>query len=195
VKPNKKKGFIKKGVYRVYRTGVNMAEESGNMGLGIFVGFILMAVIGWVPIIGALIAGIVAGAIARGATRGLAAGFIAGIVGLVIIAILLAVAGATIAGPLGAMFGSIIGLGTSSLIAVLGFSGIVLVTIGGLVGGALRPQSSFEVKTQTTTVVSENKKKEEDETTASLRILKRRYAKGEITKKEYDRKRKDLEKD
>ncbi len=112
---------------------------AGSMGTAIVVGFILMAIIGWVPIFGALIAGVVCGLIARGAKRGLVAGFVAGVVGLIILSILFALFGAAIGGASGAIFGSLAGFGTATILGILGLSGIILISIGGLIGGALRP--------------------------------------------------------
>jgi hypothetical protein len=36
-------------------------DERGGMGLGVFVGFLLMLFIGWIPVLGPLLAGVVAG--------------------------------------------------------------------------------------------------------------------------------------
>jgi hypothetical protein len=166
--------------------------ETGNIGLGILVGFILMAVIGWIPVVGALIAGIAAGAIAKGPARGLTAGFVSGIIGLVILWILFTFVGASVGGAMGAFIGGILGIGISGVLAIVGFGGIAFVTLGGLIGGSVKPRKIIPMK------IPESKKyeKEEDEdyNEEAMRILKQRYATGEITKKEFGKIKKDLKK-
>lgn len=106
----------------------------GSIGVGSVVGFLLLIILGWIPILGAIIAGLVAGLIARGALRGLAAGFISGIIGAVIIAILFSFIGGLIAGAIG----SAIGFGVGGLLILLSVGGAILSGIGGLIGGLLR---------------------------------------------------------
>src|SRR4030066_2513532 len=80
----------------------------GSLGLAVFLGFITMIVLGWIPIIGPFIAGLVAGLIARGgAGRGATAGFITGILGALIIAVVITFLGTAFLGG----FGFFVGLG------------------------------------------------------------------------------------
>lgn len=72
------------------------SASSGSIGLGALAGFLLLVFLGFIPIVGALIAGFVAGLIARGAGRGAVAGFVAGILRAVILALFLAVGGGRI---------------------------------------------------------------------------------------------------
>ncbi len=155
--------------------------ETGNLGLGVVAGFLLMAVIGWIPIIGALIAGIVAGAIARGAGRGLLAGFLSGVIGLIILAVFFSILGAAAGGAFGTMIAAI-GIGASVFLGIIEIGGIILVTIGGLIGGALRSRETTQKESK------DNKNNKE-----ALEILKTRYAKGEITKAQYTKMKQDLE--
>lgn len=68
-------------------------SDRGSLGLTVLVGFILMIVLGWFPVIGPLIAGFVAELIARGVGRGALAGFLSGIVGGIIIGVILTIVG------------------------------------------------------------------------------------------------------
>jgi uncharacterized membrane protein YeaQ/YmgE (transglycosylase-associated protein family) len=64
-------------------------SDSGSLGLGVFIGFILMIILGWIPVIGAFIAGLVAGLIAKGGViRGAKAGFLSGMMGAIVIAVM-----------------------------------------------------------------------------------------------------------
>ncbi len=166
--------------------------KRGSLGLGVVAGFLLMAIIGWIPIIGALIAGIIAGAIARGAGRGLIAGFLSGVIGLIILALVFSLFGVAIGGVLGAIISGAIGIGISTILLVIEIGGIILVTIGGLIGGALR---SREIESSNIPKESEETEQEEKygEENEALAILKTRYAKGEITKIQYVKMKKDLE--
>src|ERR1700733_9921454 len=121
-------------------TTTTTTSSQGNMGLGVVVGFILMIFLGWIPVIGALIAGFAAGGIAKGgAKRGLIAGFLSGIVGLILLTIIFTVLGGATHVPFGELLGGIIGTGVSAFLLVIDFGGIILVSIGGLMGGALIP--------------------------------------------------------
>lgn len=171
--------------------------KTGSMSLGVFIGFILMVIIGWIPVLGALVAGIIAGAIARGPGRGIATGFFAGILGLIILAIFFFGFGSTNTGTLGTQISSVVGLSIHTLLVVLSVGGIILITIGGLIGGALAPQETALktiVRKEETVVHHTTDKNEIDEKKQDpLHILKQRYAKGEITKRQYEQMKKELE--
>jgi hypothetical protein len=109
-------------------------KTNGSIGAGVMIGFFLLLILGWIPIIGALIAGIVAGAVARGAGRGLVAGFISGIIGVGIIVILLT----GVLSFLGGVIGGLIGISVGTVLILLSIGGAVVAMIGGLIGGALR---------------------------------------------------------
>jgi uncharacterized membrane protein len=156
--------------------------KAGSIIVGMFVGAILLGVLGWIPILGGLIAGIAAGALAKGAARGLVAGLLAGIIGFIILSFLLTAIGGAAGGGVGAAIGAAIGLGVSALLGLLEIGNIVLAMIGGLIGGAISPR----VEIQST--AGPEKQEEND----ALKTLKLRYAKGEITKKQYDKMLKDL---
>ena len=72
-----------------------------GLGTGAFAGFVVMMILGWIPIFGPLIAGFAAGLVAGGgAGRGAAAGFLAGILGGIIIGIVVTFLGVAFLGPL-----------------------------------------------------------------------------------------------
>jgi len=167
--------------------------KTGSMGLGIIVGFILMGVIGWIPIIGALIAGVIAGAITRGAGRGLLTGFIAGIIGILLLEALITTIGGALGGGLGAAIGGVIGIGVGTILGLLAIGDIFLITIGGLIGGALRPREVSIQQDNTENEKNYGPKDEEKSEDDHIKVLKLRYAKGEITKKQYDTMKKDIE--
>lgn len=181
--------------------------KTGNMGLGVITGFIAMVIIGWIPVVGAFIAGIIAGAIAKGSGRGMMAGFLSGIFGLVLLAFLFTALGGSIGGGIGALVGGLFGIGVSSLLGLISIGGIILVTIGGLIGGSLEPRV-IEKSGKYTKADVENDDDEGDEQPEDagddaprvsgkpdeehMKILKLRYAKGEITKKQFEAMKKDL---
>jgi len=106
------------------------ARPTGNIGLGVLVGSLLLIFLAWIPWIGlifAMIAGMVAGLMARGAGRGALAGFAAGIIGVVVASVVFA--------PL---VTSLTGMGWISYV-----SGLILILslFGGLIGGAARPRT------------------------------------------------------
>ncbi|MDE1824844.1 MAG: hypothetical protein KGH61_04150 [Candidatus Micrarchaeota archaeon] len=168
-------------------------SKQGSIGLAIVIGFILMTLIGWIPIIGALIAGIITGVIARGAGRGLAAGLLSGVIGLILLAILISILGAALGGSTGALIGGALGVGLGGILGLIYIGGIILVTIGGLIGGAISPRESKEkIKKEFNENEDENKLGDNTEENA-IKTLKLRYAKGELSKKQYQLMKKDLE--
>jgi len=120
----------------------NVMQRRGSIGLGVLAGFLLLTLLGFIPIVGALIAGLVAGLVARGAGRGALAGFIAGILGSVVLTFLLTAFGGALGGILGGLFGGLVGgifgglIGSIFILLTLGSAIVCL--IGGLIGGALR---------------------------------------------------------
>jgi len=113
--------------------------HGGSIVGGAAVAFVLLIVIGWIPIIGALIAGFVAGVIARGAGRGATAGFIGGIAGGIIAVLVLGAVGTLLGGVIGLGFlGGIIGAGVGGALLLLGIGNTVVCIIGGAIGGAIR---------------------------------------------------------
>ena len=132
-----------------------MAIYKGSIGIGILIGFLLIALIGWTPIFGPLIifgsfiGGLAAGVIARGAWRGAFAGLVTGIIGATILGIVIMVflssSGTNLGGFIAAaarstLSGDIIGLsrmGVSALLIAYSLTGAVLSTIGGIIGGEI----------------------------------------------------------
>lgn len=105
--------------------------------VGIIVGFIAMAFLSFIPILGPILAGFIAGIIAGGgAVRGLLAGFLSGIFGALVAWFILGSLGTVFGGPMGALAASIIGAGLVILSLYTAFLGL----IGGAIGGALRPK-------------------------------------------------------
>jgi len=105
--------------------------------VGIIVGFIAMAFLSFIPILGPILAGFIAGIIAGdGAVRGLLAGFLSGIFGALIAWFILGSLGTVFGGPMGALVTSIIGAGLVILSLYTAFLGL----IGGAIGGVLRPR-------------------------------------------------------
>jgi hypothetical protein len=114
---------------------VKFLGRQGSLGLAVFLGFVTMIVLGWIPVIGSFIAGLVAGLIARGgAGRGATAGFLSGIMGALIIAAVLMVLGTTFLGALGFL----VGFGFSIVVILLSLGGAIIALIGGAIGGAIR---------------------------------------------------------
>ena len=124
--------------------------EYGSMGAGIVVGLILLILLGWIPFTGWIIAGVVAGLAARGALRGLFSGLIAGVIAsaiLITVVLFLSVGNInTIFSYFGtssvvvSIYTAIMHLenyGTTALIKAIVIDGIVIPTIGGLVGGSI----------------------------------------------------------
>ncbi len=72
------------------------SKKQGSFWLAVAVGFVLMVILGFVPVIGPLVAGLVAGLIAGGDVwNGGKAGFLSGLAGAVILSVL-AIIGSTV---------------------------------------------------------------------------------------------------
>mgnify|MGYP001181654108 FL=1 len=113
-------------------------KSKGRIGLGVFVGSIVLFFIGVVPVIGALIAGVVTGLIARGIGRGLVAGFITGIIGAVMLTIMISVLGAMVGNLFDlAGLGWLIGSGIGMILIGLSLVQGIICAFGGLIGGAI----------------------------------------------------------
>ena len=115
-----------------------------NMAVAVLVGAILLALLGFIPVFGAIIAGFAAGMIAGGgAGRGAVAGFLSGIIGGVILAIILVVAGSAV-GAYYSIYSEILGgsiaIVAGILIIILSLGGAILAGIGGFVGGLVKEQ-------------------------------------------------------
>jgi hypothetical protein len=124
---------------RVYFVGAKMGQflrdERGGMGLGVFVGFLLMLLIGWVPVLGPLLAGVVAGILAQGGVgKGALAGFLSGVMAAIILGLLVAFWSLVKLGPLEAILG---GLATFWVALILSAGAALFGLIGGIIGGAM----------------------------------------------------------
>ena len=98
-----------------------------GLGSGTLVGFIVMIILGWIPIFGPLIAGFAAGLVAGGgAGRGATAGFLAGILGGIIIGTVITFLGVAFLGPIGALLGIFAGF----IAIVLSLGGAIIALIG-----------------------------------------------------------------
>lgn len=111
------------------------SKKEGSFWLAVAVGFVLMVVLGFAPVIGPLVAGLIAGLIAGGGVwNGGKAGFFSGLLGAVILSAM-AIIGSTF---LLGIFGLVAGLGIAAALIILALYHAVLGLIGGVVGGLLR---------------------------------------------------------
>ncbi|MEI7432633.1 MAG: DUF5518 domain-containing protein [Methanomicrobiales archaeon] len=111
------------------------SKKEGSFWLAVAIGFVLMVVLGFVPVVGPLVAGLVAGLIAGGGVwNGGKAGFLSGLFGAVILSVLV-IAGSTF---LLGIFGLVAGLGIAVTLIILALYHAVLGLIGGCIGGLLR---------------------------------------------------------
>ncbi len=92
---------------------------------------LLMLLIGWIPVIGAIIAGFIGGYRVGGMVKGLIVGLIGCILGLVAAVMLLSIFNLSLFGPVGVIFSfiALVGLIKYSVIS------IIMASIGGLIGG------------------------------------------------------------
>jgi hypothetical protein len=112
-----------------------LSDERGGMGLGVFSGFLLMLLIGWIPVLGPLLAGMVAGILANGGVgRGAFAGFLSGIMAAIILTLLVTLWGLLELGPLEALLG---GLTTFWVALILSAGAALFGLVGGIIGGAI----------------------------------------------------------
>jgi|APHig6443717817_1056837.scaffolds.fasta_scaffold531500_2 hypothetical protein len=111
------------------------SKKQGSFWLAVAVGFVLMVILGFVPVIGPLVAGLVAGLIAGGDVwNGGKAGFLSGLAGAVILSVL-AIIGSTF---LLGIFGLIAGLGIAMTLIILALYHAALGLTGGIIGVLLR---------------------------------------------------------
>lgn len=111
-----------------------MAAKKGSFWPGVIAGFIVMVLLGSLPVLGPLIGGLVAGLIARGGVGGGAtAGFVSGIFGAMIVSVILILGGSLFFG----IPGFFMALGVSFVIVIATLYFGILGAIGGAVGGAL----------------------------------------------------------
>ncbi len=106
-------------------------KKEGSFWLAVAVGFVLMVILGFAPVIGPLVAGLIAGLIAGGGIwNGGKAGFMSGLLGAIILSVL-AILGSTF---LLGIFGLVAGLGIAVTLIVLALYHAVLGMIGGCIG-------------------------------------------------------------
>jgi hypothetical protein len=111
-----------------------MAGRRGPFWVGVVVGFIVMVLLGSLPVLGPLIGGFISGLIAKGGARGGAmAGFVAGLFGVIVISIILIIGGSLLFG----IPGFLTGLGISFIVVLAAFYFGLLGTVGGALAGVI----------------------------------------------------------
>ncbi len=123
-------------------------EDQISFGRTILTGFVWLLLLGWLPVVGPLVAGYKTGSMAGKPTRGLLAGFVVGILSTLIIASVVA----TLGGVLGGLLFGIRGAGLGALLSgtivgivlvIYGAGDILACTLGGLIGGTIK-EGSFD---------------------------------------------------
>lgn len=128
----------------------------GSIGAGTLVGILLLALFGWIPLFGWLLAGVAAGLASRGSGRGFVAGLLAGVVvTIVAVATVMFVPVSdinTLSGYIGnqylngTVFSSIygiMGMATVPLLKKAAVDLILLPAIGGFIGGSILSNGYF----------------------------------------------------
>ncbi len=111
-----------------------MAGRKGSFWLGVIVGFIVMVLLGSLPVLGPIVGGFIAGLIARGgAWGGATAGFVAGLFGAIVISIIVIIGGSLLFGIPG--FLTALGVSFFIVLATLYFG--LLGFVGGAIAGAI----------------------------------------------------------
>ncbi len=111
-----------------------MAVRKGSFWPGVLVGFIVMVLLGSLPVLGPVIGGFISGLIARGGVRGGAlAGFLAGIFGASVVSVIRVLGGSLLFGIPG--FFTALGVSFIIVIATLYFG--LIGAVGGALAGAL----------------------------------------------------------
>lgn len=106
----------------------------GSFWLGVIIGFIVMVLLGSLPVLGPIIGGFIAGLITRGGSWGGAtAGFVAGLFGAIVISVILILGGSLIFG----IPGFISALGVSFIIVIATLYYGLLGFVGGAIAGAV----------------------------------------------------------
>lgn len=118
-------------------------QESSSLGRTILTGFAWLLLLGWIPVIGPLIAGYKTGSLAGKATRGLLAGFAVGVLSTLIVVSLVAVLGGILGdllfGIKGAGIGALLsGTIVGALLLIYGTGDILACALGGLIGGTIK---------------------------------------------------------
>ena len=102
--------------------------------LGVIIGFIVMILLGSLPVLGPVIGGFIAGIIARGGVWGGAtAGFVAGLFGAMVISVILVIGGSLLFG----IPGFLTALGVSFIIVIATLYYGLLGFVGGAIAGAV----------------------------------------------------------
>lgn len=108
----------------------DISSKKGNLGIAIGIGSLIMALIGWIPIIGAMVSGLLSGIIARGYLRGGLAALLSGIIGIIIFS--------AIASVLRVNIESIFGPQVEDNILYFYQMSIILAIVMGLFGGSVK---------------------------------------------------------
>ncbi len=108
----------------------DISSKKGNLGIAIGIGSLIMALIGWIPIIGAMVSGLLSGILARGYLRGGLAALLSGIIGIIIFS--------AIASVLGVNIESIFGPQVEDNILYFYQMSIILAIVMGLFGGSVK---------------------------------------------------------
>jgi hypothetical protein len=102
--------------------------------LGVIIGFIVMVLLGSLPVLGPVIGGFIAGIITRGGVWGGAtAGFAAGLFGAIVISVILIIGGSLLFG----IPGFLTSLGVSFIIVIATLYYGLLGFVGGAIAGAI----------------------------------------------------------
>jgi len=111
-----------------------MKQAESIFWLAVIVGFVVMLVLFFLPVINYLVGGFVAGILARGGTwNGAKVGFMAGIIGAVIIGAVILLGGTIFLGLIGFLGGLVIAV----VLLVLGLMSAILGLVGGAIGGTI----------------------------------------------------------
>ncbi|NYT07008.1 MAG: hypothetical protein GKC05_01950 [Methanomicrobiales archaeon] len=106
----------------------------GSFWVGVIVGFIVMVLLGSLPVLGPVIGGFIAGIIARGGVWGGAtAGFVAGLFGAIVISVILIIGGSLLFG----IPGFLTALGVSFIVVIATLYYGLLGFVGGAIAGAI----------------------------------------------------------
>lgn len=112
-------------------------RKNNNLLFGFSAGFLLMLIIGWIPVLGPLLSGLVAGLITkRGTLYGLFSGFLSSLVAsIIMLFVVIDIFRSTYLVYLLSLFD----INLSSLIILIGIISVLISAIGGYIGGAIRP--------------------------------------------------------
>lgn len=171
-----------------------------SLRFGISVGSVLMVIVGWIPVIGPLLAGISAGIVTRGEMRkGVLVGFLSGLIGIIILFGVALFLTYWFKSPISSVVGTpleSIGKVSQSLIfivlLILILEAPIFGLIGGLIGGILGSiYSSFQKisgelpEREDVSVIIQKLMIERDEVSKMLDNLKESLEAGKISQKTY----------